>query len=146
MFVPAREMLMLMAIWFVVVVVVVWWSNMTEQDINLKTHFCLYNWISVLKEWQDEKNSSLERTCLQFLPCLLCSCDSIGFLCHISMKCNLFCQRKINTRFCIKVTRFKTGLKRKCMLCYRSTPMTTVTPFFQNFFWLEKINNLTSNG
>ena len=36
---------------------------------------------------------------LQFLLCLLCICYFIGLLCHISMKCSLFCWRKIECDF-----------------------------------------------
>ena len=46
------------------------------------------------KNYINDKNSSLY---LQLL--LLCTCDCIGLLCHISMKCNRFYERKLKCDF-----------------------------------------------
>ena len=67
-------------------------------------HYTLYVTIpndKTEKNYINDKNSSLY---LQLL--LLCTCDCIGLLCHISMKCNRFYERKLSVISCMEEKNF----------------------------------------
>ena len=60
---------------------------------------------------------------IYFLLCLLCTCDFIGFLCHISMKCKPVLSKKIKCDFLHGRKNFAMALKRdKHFAFFQSSP------------------------